>query len=110
MDKPDWRDREYADYPATRIHSAMQVWADSKAQPFLVVVIEYLDGTTLETEYSPGTKEIGYKHNGEWYYQQIDIAKKYMYNDEPLGASTIVKLEKQFLRKHSIPFKQVSIK
>lgn len=110
MIKPNWRLPEYAHYPATRIHTAMRMWADSKAQPALEVVIEYLDGSTLVTEYSPVTKEIAYKHDGEIYHQQVDIAKKYLYGEEHLGASSIVKQEKQFLRDNGIPFTKVFIK
>ena len=110
MIKPDWRLPEYVHYPAARIHTDMRLWADSKAQPTLEVVIEYLDGSVSVTEYSPATKEIAYRHGGETYHQQIDIAKKFVYNHECLGASSIVKQEKQFLRKHAIPFKKVHIK
>ena len=110
MIKPDWRLPEYVHYPATRIHTAMRMWADSKAQPNLEVVIEYLDGSTLVTSYDPVTKEITYRHDGEIYHQQVDIAKKYLYGEEHLGASSIVKQEKSFLRKNNIPFKKVYIK
>lgn len=110
MIKPNWRSPEYAHYPATRIHTDMRLWADSKSQPPLEVVIEYLDGSTLVTSYEPATKEIAYRHEGEVYFQRIDIAKKYEYNQEHLGASSIVKQEKQFLRNNNIPFKKVYIK
>ena len=105
--KPDWRLPEYKHYPSTRIHSAMKDWALKNAQPSLVVEIRFSDDSESTTVYEPASKEVSYKHEGEQYSQNVDVAGKYVYSDLKVSRSKLLELEKAFYKKHNIQVKEI---
>lgn len=110
MIKPDWRDHEYAHGPASRIHSAMKMYASDRKQPSLCVTIHYDNGDALQETYEPATTAVRYKHQGEWYEQDVDVSHKYMYKGEAISRTELVKREKAFLTNHDIPFTKITVK
>lgn len=80
--KPDWRKPDYRYFPAERIHSAMNAWAKTLEQPRFVLITKFVDGTSLTEFFDPATQEIGYKHDGEWYYQTVDVKGKWFNSDK----------------------------
>ena len=75
--KPNWRDPMYKHYPGDRIHSAMNAWAKSLAQPRLVLITKFKDGSELTEYFDPATVEVSYMHGGEVYYQTLDVKNKW---------------------------------
>lgn len=101
--KPDWRDPMYKHYPAERIHSAMNAWARSLSQPRLVLITKFSDGSELTEYFDPATVEVGYKHDGEWYYQTLDVKDKWKHRvDSELTLKQILKAERDFAKEHNL--------
>lgn len=102
--KPDWRDPMYKHYPADRIHSAMKAWAKSLAQPRLVLITKFKDGSELTEYFDPATVEVGYKHDEEWYYQTLDVKDKWKHRvDSELTLPQILKAERKFCADMNLP-------
>lgn len=72
MNKPQAKDY----HTDTGLHAAMQSWARSKDRPSTVATITYADGSKLQFEFQPATKEVPYKtRDKEVYHQTVDTAK-----------------------------------
>lgn len=107
--KPDWRDHDYAHGPASRIHSAMKMYANDRKQPSLCVTIHYDNGATLQEIYEPATVTVRYKHQGEWYEQDVDVSHKYIYKGDVISRTELLKREKAFLNNHGIEYTRITM-
>lgn len=110
MIKPDWRDHEYAHGPASRIHTAMKMYAEDREQPHLCVTIHFANGDESHETFAPATVPVRYKHQGEWYEQDVDVSHKYVYRGDALSRTEILKREKALLNSGNIEYTKLSTK